>query len=95
MWSQDLILHWGTLQPSVKQSKAIVLPPNMVKNPLWVGNTLLPKVKECKCLRWLFMREETRDLEIDIQIVAASAVMQVLPSVMVKSELSMKEKLMT
>lgn len=41
------------------------------------------------------MREETRDLEIDIQIVAASAVMQVLPSVTVKSELSMKGKLMT
>lgn len=41
------------------------------------------------------MREETRDLEIDIQIVTASAVMQVLPSVMVKRELSMKGKLMT
>ena len=79
---------------STSKSEAAVLSRKRVDFPLKVGGESLPLVEEFKYLGVLFMIEGKLEREIDRWLGAASAVMRTLKrSVVVKRELSQKEKL--
>ena len=82
------------MRVSTSKSKAMILCWKKVDCSLWVGNELLPQVKEFKYLRVLFTSEGKMEREVDRQISAASALMWVLYQTVVgKKDLSKKTKL--
>lgn len=80
---------------STSKSKAMVLSRKRVVCPFQVGGELLPQVEEFKYLGVLFVSEGRTEREFGRQIGAASAVIyrSIYRSVVVKKELSCKEKL--